>query len=371
MDRRKAVLLAGGLLCGLAGCTKTVTTPAGQVPLATKAAVPSAPSPDAVVTKREVLGDPKPATYVQMGAVRAELAADPNRSQADREAFAQQAKDAFNKALKADPKYIPAHMALGSLNESLGVRDEALANYRTVVSLEPKNTAAHVACARVFEAAGQRDQAVATYAAATAAMPRDAALWFEMGMCYGRAKQFELALNCLTKAAELRPNNPDYAKATGFMLARMDRREDALNWFAKAMSEANAHYNLALVLRHIGRDDASREHLAAALRLEPNHEGALKLAADAGAKPAPDAPVRTAAAVSSDPPSPVQQASHLPTRPLVIHTAGAEPPRPLPPLIPVVTDQFDAKPTAPSLTDAAPKTETKKPTITIGFDPGQ
>ena len=93
---------------------------------------------------------------------------------------------------------------------------------------------------------------------------------------------------------------------------------------------------------------------------------ATALAAPAG--PAAG-PVQTASVPSDEPAAPVQQATTLPTRPLVIQTASAEP-RPLPPLIPVVSDQFDSKPSPPSLTGPAPKTDGKKPIITIGFDAG-
>src|SRR5437879_3193315 len=120
MDSRKALLLTGGLLCGLAGCTKTVATPGTLPPPAlSKVVAPASPSPDAIVTKRDSLGDPKPDTLVQLAALRAVLAADTNRSQAERVSLAQQAKDAYGMALKTDPKYAPAHLGLGNLREAL------------------------------------------------------------------------------------------------------------------------------------------------------------------------------------------------------------------------------------------------------------
>src|SRR5579859_2924479 len=133
MDGRKAIWLTSGLLIALAGCTKHVTNPAlPQTPPPSKP-IKTEPSPDAMITKRDKLGEPKPATWVQMAALKAELATDDKHTPAEHEAFAQQAKDAYAKALKADPKYVPAHMGLGGLNEALGDRDEALKNYGTVL----------------------------------------------------------------------------------------------------------------------------------------------------------------------------------------------------------------------------------------------
>ena len=382
MDGRKAFILAGSLLCGLAGCTKSVTTPnTPPTPPPPPKAAQLTPSSDSSFIKREPLGEPKPATWVQMAALKTELATDLKRSAEEREVFAQQAKDAYAKALKGDPKYVPAYMGLGYLNEALGEREEAMANYRRAMSLDPKNAktqvTAYVSIARVLEQGGKRDEALATYAAATTAMPKEAALWYEMGMCYGRAKLFDQAVPCLAKACELRPKYTDYAKATGFMLARMGRDDEALQWLMQVWSEANARYNLALMMHHIGRDDVSREQLTASLQIDPNHPGALKMmtedfAATAApatpAAPVPTtAPVRTVSVPADDTAAPIQQATTLPTRPMAIRTASAEP-RPLPPMIPVVSEQFEVKSLPPSLTGPAPRVECKKPTVTIGFE---
>src|SRR5262249_12693910 len=157
----KAFVLAGSLLCGLAGCTKSVTTPnTPPTPPPPPKAAQVPPSSDGSFIKREPLGEPKPATWVQMAALKTELATDLKRSAEEREVFAQQAKDAYAKALKGDPKYVKAYMGLGYLHESLGERDEAMANYRMAMRLETKDMAVHVTAyvsiARVMEQSGKR-----------------------------------------------------------------------------------------------------------------------------------------------------------------------------------------------------------------------
>jgi tetratricopeptide (TPR) repeat protein len=367
MDGRKALILAVGILCGLAGCSKPITNPFSSSSPPPPPSAAQLPPPEVKITKREDLGDPKPATWVQWGALKAEIAVDPNRPAAERELYAQQAKEAYAKALKGDAKYVPAHMGLGELNESLGDREEAVANYRTALKCDPKNVSAHISIARVLEGAGKRDEALATYVIATSALPKDASLWFEMGMCRGRAKQFDQALSCLVRASELRPKNPDYAKSVGFMLARMGRTDEALTWLTKVMPEADARYNLARMMAHIGNAESSREQLSGALRLEPEHLAALKMASESQPSKAGDQ-VQNANVRADDPQTAIHTTSTLPTRPMVIQTANNSEPRRLPPLIPVLSEPFDPKPTPQPLTTATPKSETKRPTITIGFD---
>jgi tetratricopeptide (TPR) repeat protein len=226
----------------------------------------------------------------------------------------------------------------------------------------------------VFEAAGSRAEAAGSLQAAIRAQPQEPELWHQHGLCLGRAKQFDAAVESLRRAAELRPKNDDYNKAVGFMLARMGRPDDALPWLTRAMPEADARYNLARMMQHIGREDDGQEQLSQALRADPNHLSALKMYTESQAistpTPAPMAaePVRAASFQDTDPPPP-PRASTLPQRPATVEAPPA--PRPAMPLIPVVSEHWDPKPAAlPSLATPAPKVEPKPRTpATIGFEP--
>ena len=169
------------------------------------------------------------------------------------------------------------------------------------------------------------------------------------------------------------------------MLARMGRPEEAMPWLAKAMPEADARYNLAQMMRHIGQADASQQQMDLALQADPNHIATLKLMSEGHAPPAAE----TVSTVSyrpeepAAPPAAPAPVATLPTRPAETRPAETRPPearpvearptetRPLMPLIPVVSDSWDTRPTPPNLTSPLPpaRSEPKpRPNVTLGFE---
>src|SRR5262249_29178016 len=139
---------------------------------------------------------------------------------------------------------------------------------------------AHVGLAKVQELAGDRDGASKTWESAAAKLPNEPSIWYERGMYLGRRKDFVQATTSLERAARLDPRNMEYSKSVGFMLARQGRDDDALPWLLRAMPEADAHYNLARMMQHVGREDAGQRHLELALRSKPEHEASQKMLAE-------------------------------------------------------------------------------------------
>lgn len=68
---------------------------------------------------------------------------------------------------------------------------------------------------------------------------------------------------------ELDPENPRCVNHYGFCLARVGRFEESLAVFRTEGNEAKAHYQLARMLNHLGKVDLCKQHLEAALRIEP------------------------------------------------------------------------------------------------------
>jgi Tfp pilus assembly protein PilF len=253
MNRRIALVLALGLTTGLLGCA-----PHGPIPLVssdTKA--PPAPPPVAPpAPEPEPVSDSKPhkphaATYVAAGKLSEKNAEDPKRSTPEREGLLDQARQAYQLALTAEPDYLPAHQALAHLYLKMGDQEHAVATLRKALQAQPKG----------------------------------APLWFELGMCYSRAKQWEPGLDCLRKAVDLEPENRAYVNALGYCLARAGKVDESLACFQKIVGPAQAHYNLARMLHHLGRDDLSKQHLQLALRADPQLAAARQLLAQLDAQP--------------------------------------------------------------------------------------
>ncbi|HEV3145291.1 MAG TPA: tetratricopeptide repeat protein [Gemmataceae bacterium] len=325
MDGRKAFILFGGILCGLIGCTPSQTRQPND-PLVSSALPPKPPAQanntpvnvrkDNVEPAKELQA--KPATCVAMGDLYAQCSADEKRSPQDRAQFNMKAQDAYRRALQQDPKNVPAYVGL----------------------------------AKVQELAGDREGALKTWQAALTKLPNDPKIWSERGMFLGRMQNFNEATASLAQASKLDPRNMEYIKNVGFMLARQGRDEEALTWLRKAMTEADAQYNVAGMMQHIGQDETCRRHLMLALQNQPSHAPALKMLTERNQPPAQRGAVETAQYTTQTPDSGNVAAVYQPNPSLAVPTRAAFFPEdpsakpasaPLPPapVIPVVLDSWD------------------------------
>ena len=55
----------------------------------------------------------------------------------------------------------------------------------------------------------------------------------------------------------------------GFTLARAGRYDEGYEWLKRSMREAEARYNLAMMMIHNGDKERAREYLQAAMRADP------------------------------------------------------------------------------------------------------
>jgi tetratricopeptide (TPR) repeat protein len=232
------VVLSLGLLAFAGGCAHDVASQH----LVTS---PSSPPPDAVVHKAQDLPkrQPMPATLVSFGDVYQRGAAEPGRTAAQKEQMLDQARKAYQQALKLDPKHVPAYVSLARLYESTDDHERAVASYRKALDLKPK----------------------------------DAELWHDLGMCQARKKEWDKALQALAKASDLDPENKAYARSLGFCQARAGQYEKSFATLSKVEGEAQAHYNVARMLHHVKQDDMSKEHLRLALQTNPQLTEAAQL----------------------------------------------------------------------------------------------
>jgi lipopolysaccharide biosynthesis regulator YciM len=348
------------VIAGMVGCKHHATVADGNPYWADPAASTTTnstpkPAPEARAPKRgdssgdvsKVL-DAKPESCVKIGNLKAEIALDKNRSEQDRSSSARLAKNAYNRALQLDPKCLDAYLGLGRLSTWLG----------------------------------EYDQAMAAYGAALAKFPKKAIVHYERGMCLARQKKLDDAIPELTAAAQLEPANHQYTKGVGLLMARLGKSDEAVNWLTKSMPEADARYNVARMMGHIGREDEEQRQLQLALKADPNHQATLSLLAgpktsDSSAEPVQPAGheggAETVSRAIIEQPAPVriEIGTSLPRRPEPLVTVTPDAPkqaRPSP-VIPVISDQWEQKPAPPAPIDGPRSSPGAKPNIQIGFDP--
>ncbi len=302
MDGLWKRLLAGSLLCGAVGCSHFRDN--NPKPLPTT-------EPPLAMTDRPIIEDRraknegpiKVETLVTLGNVRVQAAADENRSNAEREDLAKQARTVFQQAL----------------------------------SREPKNLEATLGMARMYAVVREKDKCMEWYQRAAQTNPNKGEIWFEMGKCMGSTfKDRDTAIACLHTATRVSPEDRRYRTELGFTLALAGRYEESRAWLSRTMPEAQARYNLAGMMKHNGHTEMAKRELALALHADPNHEPSRDMLADlSGAREMqPDNPVHNASYEQS-PMSPVGPSPKIPIDPMIPRRNPGSPtiiqtPEPLP-----------------------------------------
>jgi tetratricopeptide (TPR) repeat protein len=248
MEWRKGLCLALGLCGAAAGCQhQEMTLPPGAVP------------PGAVVKKAPTDGPkkiPKVDTLAKFGDFRLKEAAGPQYSAAERQTLLDEARKAYQEALKRDARCVPAYRGLG----------------------------------RLYTMTDQYGKAVELYQKALKLAPKEAPIWFDLGLCYKHVQEWDKAIDAIRQAAQLDPDNREYANALGVLLARVGRYQESLDSFSRVDGPAMAQYKLGCTLRHINQPDLSRKCLMAALEANPQLSQAqallVELDSEQGVQPA-------------------------------------------------------------------------------------
>jgi len=246
MDGRWPMYLAGGLLGGLLGCTTPQTRAPGDAQTANALTKVTKPVPTTQVAAAAPAKKPSPNMYVTMGAVAEQVAEDGERSQAEREAARQQARQSYQKALDLDAKYAPAYVALGESYAMTGERERCAAMFKKAQTLAPK----------------------------------DSNIPLKQGACLARAKDWDAAIECFTRAAQMDPDNKQAQKFLGLTLTRAGRYDEGFAALTKCMPEAEARYNLAKMLRHNQQAGAAEQQVRLALMADPTFQPAQMLLAE-------------------------------------------------------------------------------------------
>jgi tetratricopeptide (TPR) repeat protein len=277
MDGRWAWAFSAGLVWSMVGCQTPQQRQDADLVKQTAATTKMVKSQQALAAQ-----DPPPAkdhklkseTLVKLGALKDQAAENTEKSQTERDAFRYQARQSYQKAIDQDPKCIQAYLAL----------------------------------AGSYWASGEQDKATAVFDKAIKANPKNGQLYYELGTIQLRAKDWSQGLDSLSTACQLDPENKHYQKTYGLALARNGRFDDGYAVLAKCMSESEARFNVARMLKHVGQTDACNRQLELALKANPDYMPAREMLDE----PSVQSTVKTAKYEESQKP-PV---AHKPTEPM-------------------------------------------------------
>lgn len=108
-----------------------------------------------------------------------------------------EARAAYERVLKLDPRHPEAHINLGRMLHDGGELVEAERHYRAAIAAQPKNATALYNLGVLLEDRAQPEAAIATYESATSIDPRHADAHFNAARLHDLAGHYEAALRHL------------------------------------------------------------------------------------------------------------------------------------------------------------------------------
>lgn len=235
MDGRWKLAVAGSvILSSIVGCSSTPNLPELPTP-------PSAPNsvfvPEPADEANHKDGPLASSTVILFANGWVEsVAKDPNKPAAEREECLTRARQAFQEILAKEPKNVDALLGLGHLYHVSGETQRLNDIQQKAVTLHAGNPTVWVWVAKRQAMSNQWDAAIVSY----------------------------------NHAVRLDPDNRTYRKNLAFTLARSGRYADGYEAISRCMKEAEARYNIAMVMAYNGDVDKARMELRLALQADPN-----------------------------------------------------------------------------------------------------
>lgn len=228
-----------------------------------------------------------------------------------------------------DPKH-PAKLKLayGRLMEESGQVNEARRSYLSVTEIQPKNVEAILGLARLDQLSGNLEQAEQNFKRAVKIAPTSASAQFGLGQFHASQKQWKEASEALTKAMLAEPDESQYRYALAVSLVHCGDVDSALPHFIRTIGDAEAHYNVGLILQEEGKLDEAERQFSLAVTKKPEltaaqnwlaHLRQQREAQALAAQPAPPAenftsPIVPTAHRTQTPAAGTSQALQLPVR---------------------------------------------------------
>jgi Flp pilus assembly protein TadD len=164
--------------------------------------------------------------------------------------------------------------ATGILLENQGNLTEAIDKFNKAIELDPKYHAAYNHLGAIHLKLQQFDQAEAVYQKALKHSPNDPVQLNNLAFVHltqHRYGESEKELRRALKAA------PDFSRAQvnlGIALAKQEKYPESLDYFRKACSEAQANYNLAIILHAENKVELARKYYQTALNFDGDFKAA-------------------------------------------------------------------------------------------------
>ena len=165
-------------------------------------------------------------------------------------------------------------LTYAKLMEQVGHVTEAREHYSNVTDEQPENVDAILGLARVELASGNYGAAESGFKKALRLHPESASAHFGLGQFYASRNQWQDSVEPFTKAMLAEPENTTYRYHLAVALTHSGDVDSALPHFIRTVGDAEAHYNVGLILKNEGNLGQAERHFLLAVTKKPSLEPA-------------------------------------------------------------------------------------------------
>ncbi len=189
---------------------------------------------------------------------------------AKRDVDGRQAK-ANRKKLKEPSKL---DLAYAKWQEQLGNMTEARERYQRVLHDEPQSIEALLGLARMDQLAGRTAEAEQGFRRALKNSPNNALVLDALGQFYAAQEKWPQAIDTLKQGLQIAPSDDTIRFHLAVATAKSGDLVTARPLFVNSVGEAEAEYNLGLILHDQGKLDLAEQHFVQAVVKKPTLEQA-------------------------------------------------------------------------------------------------
>ena len=189
---------------------------------------------------------------------------------AKRDPDARQAK--ANRGKLKDPTKLD--LAYAKWQEQLGNTSEARQRYQRVLHEEPQSVEALLGLARMDQLAGRTAEAEQGFRKALKNSSNDPLVLDALGQFYAAQEKWPQAIDILKQGLQAAPNDNWLRHHLAIATAKSGDLVTAKPLFVSSVGEAEAEYNLGLILHEQGKLELAEQHFALALVKKPTLEDA-------------------------------------------------------------------------------------------------
>ena len=153
---------------------------------------------------------------------------------------------AYQKAIKLNPKYSDAYYNLGIMYVNEGQYDKAIEVYQKAIELNPKNDMAYNNMGIAYESNNEHIKAIQSYQKAIKLNPKYSDAYYNLGIVYGKEDEYDKAIEVYQRAIELNPKNDKAYNNIGVIYKNKEEYDKAIEAHQKAI-ELNPKNDKAII----------------------------------------------------------------------------------------------------------------------------